>query len=84
MYLNGHGIRETDERGESLVDDCFFLAFNAHHEPMEFSLPTPEYATAWTTVIDTAERGELEADALKPGETLTVGARAVVVLRADA
>jgi glycogen operon protein len=84
MYLNGHGIRETDERGEGIVDDCFFLAFNAHDEPMDFSLPTSEYAGAWTTVLDTAERGELEADEIKPGETVTVGARAMVVLRADA
>jgi glycogen operon protein len=82
MYLNGHGIRETDERGEDIVDDCFFLAFNAHHEPMEFTLPATEYATAWTVVLDTAEHGELERDELKPGETVTVGARAVVVLSA--
>ena len=29
VYLNGHGIRETDERGEYVVDDHFYLAFNA-------------------------------------------------------
>jgi isoamylase len=84
MYLNGHGIRETDERGERIVDDCFYLAFNAHHEPMEFALPSSEYATAWTVVLDTAEHGDLEPDELKPGETVTVGARATVVLRAAA
>jgi len=84
MYLNGHGIRETDERGERIVDDCFYLAFNAHHEPMEFALPGSDYATAWTVVLDTAEHGDLEPDDLKPGETVTVGARATVVLRAAA
>jgi len=84
MYLNGHGIRETDERGERIVDDCFYLAFNAHHEPIEFALPSSEYATAWTVVLDTAQHGDLEPDELKPGETVTVGARATVVLRAAA
>ena len=84
MYLNGHGIRETDERGERIVDDCFYLAFNAHHEPIEFALPSSEYATAWTVVLDTAEHGDLEPEELKPGETVTVGARATVVLRAAA
>jgi glycogen operon protein len=84
VYLNGHGIRETDERGERIVDDCFYLAFNAHHEPMEFALPGSDYATAWTVVLDTAEHGDLEHDDLKPGETVTVGARATVVLRAAA
>ena len=39
VYLNGHGIRETDERGEHVMDDCFYLAFNASHEPIEFTLP---------------------------------------------
>jgi glycogen operon protein len=82
VYLNGHGIRETDERGEPILDDCFFLAFNAHHEPMEFALPATEYAAAWTVVLDTGATGEVEVDELKPGETLTVGARAVVVLSA--
>jgi glycogen operon protein len=82
MYLNGHGIRETDERGEPILDDCFFLAFNAHNEPMQFTLPAAEYAASWTVVLDTAEADGLEADELKPGETVTVGARATVALSA--
>jgi len=82
MYLNGHGIRETDERGEDVVDDCFYLAFNAHHEPIEFTLPSDDYAEAWTVVVDTAELGEVEPVEVKAGETLTVAARATVVLRA--
>jgi glycogen operon protein len=82
MYLNGHGIRETDERGEDVVDDCFYLAFNAHHEPIEFTLPSDDYAESWTVVVDTAELGEVEPVAVKAGETLTVAARATVVLQA--
>jgi len=82
MYLNGHGIRETDERGEEVVDDCFYLAFNAHHEPIEFTLPSDDYAEGWTVVVDTAELEEVEPVAVKAGETLTVAARATVVLQA--
>ena len=44
VYLNGHGIRGTDERGEEVVDDHFYLAFNASHEPIEFTLPSDDYA----------------------------------------
>ncbi|MCU1605546.1 MAG: glgX [Modestobacter sp.] len=80
MYLNGHGIRETDERGEDVVDDCFYLAFNAHHEPIEFTLPSSDYAEGWTVVVDTAEFDEVEPVEVKAGETLTVAARATVVL----
>jgi isoamylase len=84
MYLNGHGIRETDERGEDLVDDCFVLAFNAHHEPIEFTMPGDDYAAGWTVVADTAELEEVEPVTVKAGETLTVAARATVVLQAQA
>jgi isoamylase len=82
MYLNGHGIRETDERGEDVVDDCFYLAFNAYHEPIDFVLPSDDYAEAWTVVVDTAELGAVEPVEVKAGQTLTVAARATVVLRA--
>jgi glycogen operon protein len=84
MYLNGHGIRETDERGEDVLDDCFYLAFNAHHEPIEFTAPPSEYAEGWTVVLDTAELGDVEPVVIKAGETLTVQARATVVLQAAA
>jgi glycogen operon protein len=80
MYLNGHGIRETDERGEDVVDECFYLAFNASHEPIDFTLPSSEYAEGWTVVVDTAELGEVEHLQVKAGDTLTVAARATVVL----
>jgi isoamylase len=82
MYLNGHGIRETDERGEDVIDDCFYLAFNAHHEPIDFTLPSSDYAEGWTVVVDTAEFGAVEPVQVKAGDTLTVAARATVVLQA--
>ena len=44
VYLNGHGIRETDERGEEVLDDHFYLAYNASHEPIDFCLPSDDYA----------------------------------------
>jgi glycogen operon protein len=82
MYLNGHGIRSTDERGEDVVDDHFYLAFNASHEPMDFCLPSEEYAGSWTVVLDTAEMDAVEPRELKPGETLTLHDRSMVVLSA--
>jgi isoamylase len=82
MYLNGHGIREMDERGELVTDDCFYLAFNASHEPIDFTLPSDEYAAGWTVVVDTSELGEVEPVEVKPGQTITLAARATVVLQA--
>jgi isoamylase len=80
MYLNGNAIRETDERGEVVVDDCFYLAFNASDYPIEFTLPAADYAEGWTVVVDTAEMGDVEQVTVKAGETLSVAARATVVL----
>jgi glycogen operon protein len=80
MYLNGHGIRETDERGDDVVDDCFYLAFNASDEAIQFTLPSADYAEGWTVVVDTAELGDVEPATVKSGETLSVAARATVVL----
>ncbi|HLM04108.1 MAG TPA: hypothetical protein VK402_02830 [Blastococcus sp.] len=84
VYLNGLGIRSTDERGEELTDDHFYLAFNASHEPIDFTLPSDDYASKWTTVLDTSEMGEVEHAERKPGETITVEGRSIVVLTGPA
>ncbi|MGZ4540594.1 MAG: glycogen debranching protein GlgX [Blastococcus sp.] len=84
MYLNGHGIRETDERGEDVVDDCFYLAFNASSEAIEFTTPGSDYAEGWTVLVNTAELGEVAPVEVKAGAKLTVDARAMVVLCAAA
>ena len=84
VYLNGLGIRETDERGEYVKDDHFYLAFNASHEPIDFCLPGDDYASAWTPVIDTSAMGEVEPKDLKPGDTVTVEGRSIVVFSGPA
>ncbi|MCW2701444.1 MAG: glgX, partial [Blastococcus sp.] len=84
VYLNGVGIRETDERGEYVTDDHFYLAYNASPEPIDFTLPGDDYCQVWTTVLDTAEMNEVEPVEVKPGETVTVQGRSVVVLTGPA
>ncbi|MEI4271432.1 glycogen debranching protein GlgX [Klenkia sp. LSe6-5] len=81
VYLNGHGIRSTDERGEDVIDDCFILAFNAWHEDIEFTLPPSDYSQSWEVLVDTAEFGPVEPNEHKSGDVLTVKGRAMVVLR---
>src|ERR1700743_3379217 len=55
VYLKGHGIPALDARGQRVTDDSFFLCFNAHHDPIEFTLPPGEFGPAWLPVVDTAE-----------------------------
>ena len=84
VYLNGHGIPDLDPRGRRVSDDSFLMCFNAHHEPIEFTLPPGEFAAAWTPVVDTAAGpGEAAGSAaVKAGDPVRVPARAMVVLQA--
>lgn len=81
MFLNGNGIRGRDRRGEDIYDTHFLLYFNAHDEPVSFTLPSDEYADAWETVIDTAGVGA-DSTALRASSVVDVAAKALVVLRA--
>jgi isoamylase len=83
VFLNGDGIREPDVRGERVTDDSFFLIFNGHHEPIEFTLPDLGAGERWQVEIDTAAPmlGDIEAQSVKTGEPVQVDARSVQVLR---
>jgi glycogen operon protein len=82
VYLNGDAIPEPDARGERIVDDSFFLLFNAHHEPIDFTLPEGEYGEAFEVAVDTAVPiPETEERRAKPGAAFPVEPRSVVVLR---
>ena len=71
-------------RGEYVKDDHFYLAFNASDEPIDFCLPSEDYAPSWTPVLDTAEMNQVDPADVKPGETVTVQRRSIVVLRGPA
>jgi glycogen operon protein len=50
VFLNGEGIQERTEQGEPLTDDSFLLLFNAHHEDVDFELPSERFGSAgWST-----------------------------------
>ncbi|MDZ7781413.1 MAG: hypothetical protein U5K56_00170 [Halioglobus sp.] len=81
VFLNGLAIPAPDSRGERIEDDSFYLIFNAHSEPLEFTLPGKRWGNTWARELDTAE-GWLEGDKFLPARAnLRVEARSVVVLR---
>ena len=55
VFLNGDQISAPDPRGQHVIDDSFFLMFNAHHEPIDFLLPRGEFGARWIRVLDTVE-----------------------------
>ena len=82
VFLNGHGIPDLDARGQRVTDDSFVLCFNAHHEPIEFTLPPKEFGAAWQLVVFTGPEEETPAEEVPGGGTLTVDAYTAVVLHA--
>ncbi|WP_099023381.1 glycogen debranching protein GlgX [Mycolicibacterium palauense] len=83
VYLNGQGIPDLDTRGNRVTDYSFVLCFNAHHEPLDFTLPPRPFAPAWTKVIDTAEPHDENGRLFVAGSTLPVAARSTVVLQSS-
>ena len=81
MFLNGDGIRARDARGQDISDANFLLYFNASEEGVTFELPSAEYGADWDIVLDTSIATAPEGNVLA-GESITVGGRCVIVLRA--
>jgi isoamylase len=84
VFLNGQGIPDPDARGQRVTDDSFLLFFNAHYEPITFTLPGEEYGESWEWSIDTARPMASEVsedDSLKANGEVMLEARSMVVLR---
>jgi len=82
VYLNGDAIPSRGPRGEAIIDDTFLLCFNAHYEPMSFTMPPHQFGQRWHRVIDTADPDLREP--ISPVHSrghLPVADRAVIVLQ---
>ncbi|KFI68761.1 Glycogen operon protein GlgX [Bifidobacterium magnum] len=79
IYLNGSDIPEKDWYGNGQVDNDFILIFNAHYEPIMFTLPDERYGKNWRLIIDThnPDGPELNYEA---GFSITAQARSFLML----
>ncbi len=86
VFLNGNAISEPDRRGGKIVDDSFLLMFNAHSEPITFTVPAG-HGEAWQVVVDTS-LPTLPAPGTGPrakaGDTLRLLDRSLMVLQRPA
>jgi glycogen operon protein len=83
VFFNGEAIPEPDPRGDRIVDHSFLVIFNAHQEPMSFTLPDGDYGVCWKPVLDTARTPSFAADDTQhhdPLSELVAQARSIVVL----
>jgi len=82
VFLNGEAIPSPDARGERILDDSFYLMFNAHSGDIPFTLPGLRWGQRWIMVFATQELGfpenerEFEAE-----EQITVQAYSLTLLR---
>jgi glycogen operon protein len=80
IYLNGKGVHWVDRKGEAIVDDHFYVIFNAHHEPLEYKLPPEKYSKQWTKILDTSNTCNDHNELCYAGCSITAQGRSVVVL----
>jgi isoamylase len=82
VFLNGKAIPTPDPHGEPVVDDSFYILFNAHYEAMTFKLPS-HWGDRWTKVVDTNRPVPdlREHHQIRAGEDLRLEAHSMIVLR---
>jgi glycogen operon protein len=81
VFLNGDAIPNLDARGERITDKSFYLLFNAHHEPIPFTLPEPRWGQKWKKILATNEvKFADQEEVFSAGDRVTVDARSLVLL----
>jgi isoamylase len=82
VFLNGDEIPSVDAAGRRVLDQSFYLIFNAHWEPVEFVLPPEVWGQSWTRVLDT-RNGDAPAEdnwQRAAGTRIKVDSRSLVVM----
>lgn len=82
IYLNGSDIPEVDWYGNRMVGNDFILIFNAHYEPIMFTLPDERYGHKWQLVVDTHNPNGPELS-YEAGFMITAQSRSFLMLMSD-
>lgn len=83
VFLNGKGIHAKGSKGETILDDSFYVIFNGSDQTIDFKLPPAKFANHWEIVINTAHEDFVEDQTKHDAEaTLPVEGRSVLVLKA--
>lgn len=81
VFLNGEGIASRDMQGRRIIDDTFFVMFNAHWDPLDFSLPGEGFGKRWQKLLDTTEDIPRDGDQYAAGEKVPRVGRSLALLR---
>ncbi|MFJ8085676.1 glycogen debranching protein GlgX [Streptomyces sp. NPDC096205] len=80
VHLNGDAITEPDVRGLPVRDDSFLLLFNAHNQPLTFTVPDG-LGPWWAVEVDTAIPYTEYRSLIKGGTDVEVESHSLLVLR---
>ena len=82
VYLNGRGVKLLGPQGENIIDDSFYIIFNAHHDSLEYTLPVVKYGKQWEKILDTSSFASTDDKIwFKAGKTVNVEGRSIVILK---
>ena len=81
VFLNGGEIPTHDRDGRPIEGHSFLLLLNAHHEPLQFTIPQG-LGDCWTPVIASDDSAE-QSGPVTPGDELSLCDRSLVILRRD-
>jgi glycogen operon protein len=83
VYLNGYGLRSSGPKGEKIIDDNFYIIFNAHSEPLSYKLPSERYGKEWIKILDTCEDfiSEEGDEKYEMDEVIKVEGRSIILLK---
>ncbi|MCX7701705.1 MAG: glycogen debranching protein GlgX, partial [Gemmataceae bacterium] len=82
MRLAGDLIGDVDERGQKVTGDTMLVLYNAHYEPIPFTLPAVGPGQRWEVLLDTTRTEEPDpAPRLHGGKAYPLQGRSVVLCR---
>lgn len=82
VFLNGNAIRSVGPKGERIIDDSFYIIFNAHYEPLKFTLPQERYGKEWVKVLDTHSNFiDEKEEHFEAAQSIIVESRSVLVFK---
>ncbi len=82
VFLSGEGLHYPDPKGCPIRDASFYLLFNAHYEPLVFTLPARLWGKRWVKILDTKQSRVKEQHRIfRARQPVGLEARSLSVLR---
>ncbi|MGY3215062.1 glycogen debranching protein GlgX [Mucilaginibacter sp. HD30] len=82
VFLNGQGLHAVNSEGNKVIDDNFYIIFNAHEESLDYKLPERNYSMDWQVLIDTSKPTFSPTDKIYNAEEVVhVEGRSVILLQ---